>query len=185
MIVCYKHNFAFIHIPKNAGTSVFYHFRKFTQPGDIVIPGRKPSPPAPASPGGKICLGKHSTARGIARALGDEKFRSLRKFAVVRNPFARAGSAFSFLKRWKRWRGSEIMDRFDTLEEFVTSESFEGNGFLGILNPQFSWLTDASGEICTDYIARFETLDADIAAIQRSLKLGAMQGKLVWRNADP
>lgn len=99
MIISAAHNFLFVHIPKNAGTTV----------ETLLMPHLDPATDLHVSKLAKIAdnrahfgidptekLEKHSTSPRLLNALGQERWDSYFRFAFCRNPFARAYSCYSF-----------------------------------------------------------------------------------------
>lgn len=175
--------FIFVHAPKTAGTSVATSFRRFSRPGDIEISGTHYPPQSFNRNGRTIILRKHSAASQIALALGSEAFDRALKFSVVRNPFDRADSIFRFLKySWRNWKASAAMDAFSSLDEFIRSDFFRGDGPDRMFLPQTHWLCGADGNIAVDRVARFERLDTDIASIAGELGLEMPPGPIPKHN---
>ena len=109
----------------------------------------------------------HSTAQEIRKKFPKE-FESYYKFSVVRNPWAqmvslhlRLHSKYSWKWRFRRW-----VARFEQLEGTVPAKS----------------LYDREGNLLVDYVARFETLDADFKIICANMGL---QKPLQLPNANP
>ncbi len=171
-IINTTHRFIYVHIPKTAGTSMKRVLKQFTRYCDVEIGG---SPDAESIVGfywGRFKLRKHSFAREILQAVGEERYPGYYKFSFVRNPFARTLSTFKFLKHnFRAWRDSTIMDDFSTLEEFVSSDFFKEPGPDRILLPQMRWLTDVNHKKCVTYVGRVESLEEDFDAICKALFL--------------
>ena len=81
MFINHKHKFIFIHIPKNAGTSIRNSFN-INGYDKQVVSKRYP----------------HSTCSEIKKYCGDEIWNSYYKFSFVRNPFDRLVSFYHFHK---------------------------------------------------------------------------------------
>ena len=81
MFINHKHKFIFIHIPKNAGTSIRNSFR--TEGYDQrVVNKRYP----------------HDSCSMIRKYCGEEVWNTFFKFAIVRNPYDRLVSYYHFHK---------------------------------------------------------------------------------------
>ena len=143
----------FIHIPKTAGTSVARALNV------------EPDSPTPyyqylrASP---------------------SKFRKFFKFAFVRNPWDRLGSAFFYLKReggnlaaesenFRIWWETNFVPYKD-LEDLVCNWLTPGNARTDVhFAPQSCFICDPSGRVMVDFVGRFEAIDRDFEFIARRL----------------
>ena len=137
-----KYKFCFIHIEKNAGTSIrdalskslkIKHFKSRFYFGPMR--GR----------GGQ-------TARDYISALGKEKYEDFFSFAIVRNPYAR-------LVSWYKYDSFGFDNFEDWLKYFF--ENVEGK--------QTDYLRDFSGNIAVDFIGRLENLQSDFDTITRRI----------------
>lgn len=180
-IVNKTHKFIFVHVPKTAGTSLKQHFRRYAGREDVHIVVWDDM--STVGPNHRSVLKKHSTAMEIRAAIGKETFNQFFKFAVVRNPFARVVSIYRFLKyKFRGWERADVMDGFESLEDFVTSKFFLGSGPGGIFRPQVRWLSDGEGRLCMDYLCRVESLERDIAHIHDKLTLPSPDSRIEKKN---
>ena len=173
MIINNTYKFIFIHIPKNAGTSISIFFSQFTNWCDIEIGATKYGQMLQKVFNERFGLRKHATAQEIIKVIGVEKFNSYFKFAFVRNPYRRLYSIYNFLKKWKNipqeWK--EYMDNFNSFEEFVIAEAFaKEKGPDTIFLPQYKWVT-INSKIAVDFIGKVENIEEDIKKILRNLNL--------------
>ena len=74
----------FIHIPKNAGTSINTYF--LGEPAEIEIRGKKAF--------------KHETIKDVKRDYS-KIYNSYTKFAIIRNPYERMVSWYSYLRKYR------------------------------------------------------------------------------------
>ena len=89
-----------------------------------------------------------------------EQYDSYFKFAIIRNPWSRAYSAYRNVMRSVIHRENLKITGELSLNEYL--RRFAGKG---LLRPQIHWIKDYSGSIPLDYIGRFETLDQDLIRI--------------------
>ena len=150
--------FIFVHIPKNAGTSIekalipyFSHHkdfkdfseqerRKFWMPGKNVLQHRK-----------------------LRRYEQHFKLDEYLKFAFVRNPWDRAVSHVEYLRTRAR---ATIFDRGTFKEQLLIYCSTKKNIWGHDLGAcQLDYLLDTSGKMAVDFIGRFESLETDFKQI--------------------
>ncbi|GAA2871200.1 hypothetical protein GGQ99_001060 [Aminobacter niigataensis] len=130
------HRFVFVHIPKCAGTAATLDLSSLTRACDIELGGTEFGEALLPAYSNRFRVSKHSTAQELAEAIGKDRWRTYFTFAFVRHPFDRAVSTFRFLKRWREWNGSEIMDEFQNVNEFIAHSYWDGPGIDRILEPQ-------------------------------------------------
>ena len=115
---------------------------------------------------------QHVTAKEVIAAIGQEVWGEIFKFTVVRNPWDKVVSHYHYrvmtnqtglhsypigFNEWvKRTYGEKDPQYYDKPKMFM---------------PQIDWITDFSGQISMDYIARFENLEHDFYTLCG--KLGA------------
>lgn len=159
--------FVFIHIPKNAGTSIEKALLKHST-------GHQDFKDLPNH------LSRKHHLPGLPQAIQHDKYKRYAQlydltdhfvFTIVRNPFTRAISQINYLRRnsrearsffsgnsWKPW----------LIKLASAQHSIYGQN-LGAT--QMNYLTDFNGKIKCDLIARFETLDEDWKVICQKLEL--------------
>lgn len=161
MIVSHRHRLIFLKTRKTAGTSVEIALSRICGPDDIVTPlrdedeelrasvgGRAPqntaSPPLPVKPY------NHMPARGVRRVVGREVWRRYHRVAIERNPWDLVVSQYYW-----RYRDEEA----PPFDEWVRLPVVEK---LADKNAQIYRL---QGRIAVDRMMRYESLDADLAAL--------------------
>lgn len=157
-MICDKHKFVFIHIPKTGGHSVDKYF---IQKG--LVDDDK----------------WHCTGNQIMKYMGVEKWKEYQTFTIVRNPWDRMVSEYS-------WQGGLGKDQIPTPwgDKNVTFKQFLKMVFKsphdhhdmnlvrnfdtwyrlqevkdGHLNDQYSFITDQNNNIIIDNLIRFESLN--------------------------
>lgn len=162
-IINHTYGFVFVHVPKCAGTTVATALSRASAYCDIEI-GATPLGQAIASRyAARHGIGKHATAGQIRNVLGHAAWMRMFSFAFMRDPMARTQSTYRFLKhKFRNWQGSEVMDGFETFEEFVRSEFYRSAGPDHILAPQVRWIGRPP---LVDFVGRVETLTEDFAAV--------------------
>ena len=152
-----------IHVPKNAGTSLRSAL-EFDNVGHVPI----------------------------ARYAAQDRQATERyfKFAVVRNPWDRLHSSFSYLRRFKTGDtfpdaiyADRYLRQFDDFEAFVLALADDGEkrkllDYTHML-PQCYWLTLPGDRApCMDYLARFENLETAFSDLSRRFNAAVELPKL-------
>lgn len=153
--------FVFVHIPRTAGTSV-----------ETALAAYAREPVGFTVEANTVLSHKHSPAFELRAHVGPAFWDAAFVFSVVRDPWARMHSDYHFFREV----GPRLLPEFSPRERWLTEQAgllgFEswlrlGADVLGI--SQSSYLTDAAGDLLVDYVARFEHIEADFAAVCRAL----------------
>ena len=148
--------FAFIHIPKTAGSSIHIFFKDYFKIKDR-------SDPIPEK--------HHKTIKKIYSE--NEKIKNLFKFAVVRNPYDRFVSAFNdFYQNRNTNRSNHPIKIKDgtTFEDFCFS--FVESEWSGDIHFKAAYeFVTVDGEIAVDKIIKFENLVQDFSEVCDILKI--------------
>lgn len=141
-----KTNVLFIHIPKCAGIAL-----------NKALYGDKG--------------GGHKAAIEYKLFYGIKKYNKIFKFAIVRNPWDRLYSAYTFLmdggrNEWDKNFAKETVMKFDSFESFVLNWVNDENIYIGIhFVPQFHFVYDYRGVKLVDHIGKFENLDNEYSLL--------------------
>ncbi|MCB1744135.1 MAG: sulfotransferase family 2 domain-containing protein, partial [Gammaproteobacteria bacterium] len=155
-----EHRAIFVHIPKTGGISVSTSLFERESP--------------------------HFCAADYRAIFGPTFFDQCFKFCIVRNPWDRLYSAYSFLKRGgmnqrdRYWAQRNLGD-CDSFERFVldwlTPESLRR--CIHLL-PQADFVTDGEGRLLVDFVGRLETFGVDFQTIRE--RLGRPRAELLHLN---
>lgn len=177
MIISKSRRFIFVHVPKNAGSSITAHLLPFATSniekrmlafgqtrryfGAYLDPRRYPT---------------HIKAHELVAAMGAQCFDSYFSFGIVRNPWDRLVSLYSFIVKKETHRRHQQIKAIGSFERFVT-----------LLNPeqltyQRDFLFDANGRQLVSFIGRYERLSEDFAQICRRIAIA--QQPLPSRNVS-
>lgn len=154
--------FIFIHIPRCAGTSMEQALLPLAA-GVATVEELSGADRAkywlPGTRGRQ-----HATLANMGKALPLDQFF---KFAVVRNPWARAVSQIEYLREKKKRQIFTGDDFRENLRIYCEARGRMHGHDLGLC--QVDYLVDASGRVAMDYIGRFESLRQDFKKICQRL----------------
>ncbi len=171
MIVSQSHSFAFVHVPKTAGTSVYavladygtdpqaYWGNRWLKRVGIRVNRFAPWP--------YTKFRAHSPAAALKDWLPADVFEGLFKFAFVRNPWDLLVSYWHFIRRTpvhKRHRRVMALPSFAHYVDYeIRRRSFSQVGLL----------CDRDGRLLVDFVGRYESLETDFAFICRRIGVAA------------
>ena len=182
MIVSDKHKFIFIAIYKNASTSIETALSRedcfIGGPSKIAsplsdLPRDINHPLLFSEPGAEKgnCVKKHVGATQL-RQIMPARYDNYRKFAVVRNPWARVVSHYIYTMHYEK--------KPTPFSEWCETLNIKSNHHL---SPCLSAITDESGEIIIDAFLYFEHLQAAFDQMCQLIKIEPR--KLSRENAAP
>lgn len=140
-------NYAFVHVPKCGGTSI---------EAALGVPW-------------KI----HKTAQEQRRIFGRRAWERVFSFAVVRNPFARVLSDYTYRStevpfyRARPLRGIAFNDWVRLTYQERDPQFFDRPLFLA---PAMEWVADEEDHILVDYVAKLETIGTDWPVIRANIR---------------
>lgn len=163
MVINDEFKFIFVHVPKNAGSSMTHLLKAL--PGDNNF---------------LVAKTKHETLQEFDSRYEHQSLEANReisteivnyfRFGFVRNPWSRM---FSFYRYLKEMRPRKEIDEINSFKDFlVLSEAGEQwiNG-LHSMRSQLDFFMDSSGSINIDFLGHFEYLVEDFALVSNSLML--------------
>ncbi|NER05350.1 MAG: sulfotransferase family protein [Okeania sp. SIO3C4] len=190
MLISFDKKFLFIHIPKNAGTSITNVLTPFAfDPGSKKVNNILNFPfdytqrklkfhikkriLLIKSPVG-IKLGisnsgslKHAKAVDLKKILGKNLFDNLFKFAFVRNPWAKEVSNYEYIKRRKDHPLNPLIHFHSlSLEQFL-----EWKISKNYKSPQLNFIADYNDNLLVDFIGKVEDIDRDIKKISKQINI--------------
>ena len=171
MLISYSRRFAFIHVPKTAGSSVYRALAPYGDVADgywanrwLARIGIHVNHYAPHR------LKKfrpHTTAETLRRNLPPEVFESLFKFAFVRDPWSLLVSYYHFIRDSGRHHRRMLAITLGSFEDFVAYETRRRRV------SQTALLAGRDGRILVDFVGRYESLDSDFAFICRQIGIAS------------
>ena len=148
-----RHDFIFIHIPKSGGTAL------------------------------RTALGYSKTGRQhlpwyVYYSANPNFFERSFKFAIVRNPWDRAVSAYHYLAQGGNGttdsRLTNEISKYKDFSDFVLSGLSKGTFRSNLMFlPQSNFIVDGESEIKVDFVGRLENLNEDFQQISKRLSFSA------------
>lgn len=160
MLICKKHRFIFVHIYKNAGTSITAALKPVVMPRwqwwinwELKRRGLLPArfDTQPCAP--------HATAAQMIAQLGAETFASHFSFAIVRNPWDWQVSLYKFVLKDTTHRQHELIKGLGSFSAYVRWRCSSAV----VLQRDFVYAPD--GRQLVSFIGRYENLAKDFATI--------------------
>jgi len=176
-LINHTYRFIFVHVPKNAGTSVAMYLSQASTYRDQEIGGTQLGQAVAPFYRARFGLSKHSTVAEIGRAVGPETMAAYTSFAVWRDPTERLLSIYGFLRKWDAWRQLEgfvrFVPEFDACRDandFIGSELFRTtSGPDRIFNPQAFWLADSSGRLGVANLLGLDGLSGQLGSLMERI----------------
>lgn len=178
MLISKKKKFIFIHIYKNAGTSISTALIPFTsnklqryannQLKKIGISYLKDQP-----------CSTHATASEIIETIGEKEFKSLFSFAVVRNPWDWQVSLYQYMLKNPGHRQHKLTKGFQNFEDYLDWRCNKEVRF------QKDFIYSQNGELLVNFVGKFETLDQDFKVVCKRLNIPARLPKVNVSNTVP
>jgi hypothetical protein len=173
----------FIHIPKNAGTSIESKICSEEETENLLPDHRTILDLEPLSPAKLLRLYKTDQIYSMARRakyFGQKnkigtfykptswlRYKNYYKFTVVRNPWSRTYSWYrnviNDINHRKRYKVSHDCSFHDFVKYHLENQH--------ALRTQFYWLHDSRGSIPMDFVGRFENLQTDFSKIAETIGL--------------
>src|SRR5205809_6383822 len=161
MISLQKH-FLFVHIPKMAGNSIQTALRDYSEDQLVALRKEQDGIERFGLRNPKYNIKKHSTLAEYRDALENEQFRSLYKFACVRNPWDRMVSYYftptQSVGEWDRKEFRKVISKALSVADYLRLDRGEDDPFSNV-----------------DRIMRFENLAEDFRALCATLGLRAVR----------
>jgi hypothetical protein len=179
MVLSRQRGFLFIHIYKNAGTSITAALLPFAAGrSQLLAAAAMRRLGLPVRFGPQPCP-QHSTAVEIIEAIGRPAFDALFSFAIVRNPWDWQVSLYHYMRAEKKHHQHELALSFPGFDEYIRWRCREEVRF------QKDYLYTPQGELLVDFVGRFENLEADFAAICARIGVPASLPRLNVSNTRP
>lgn len=178
MVICDHPAFLFVHVPKAAGTSIAGAFA----PLDLMRAGRGEKDAAKRQawieskgyPDALLDLPTHATAAQIKETLGEDRFATLFKFAVVRNPWDMELSWYTYNVQTVTAPHHKRVAGYADFNDYVRRH-LDDHGALLAPGPQAKYVFDEAGTQIVDQVLRYEDLEAGFMAVLDQLGLTGIE----------
>lgn len=154
-MISLQKQFLFVHIPKTAGNSIQSILRHYSEDEIVSLRSHQDGIERFGVRNRNYEIRKHSTLAEYRAALGEEQFRSLYKFACVRNPWDRMVSFYFSSGRgvaeWDRAAFAELVSKKASVADFLRLEEGEKDPFSNVNRMmRFENLADDFGQVCAE-----------------------------------
>ncbi len=180
MLLSKKHKFIFVHIYKNAGTSITEALRPFAlgpwqwKAHKLIKKVGNHSPIFEPHP-----FHGHIKASEILDSLGEKKFKEFFSFAIVRNPWDWQVSLYKYMLKSETHHQQELIKNLGNFEEYIKWRCENEVRY------QKDFIYSKNNELLVNFVGRYESLDSDFDAICSRIGISASLPKLNVSNTKP
>ncbi len=180
MLISKKNKFFFIHIYKNAGTSITHALLPFAANSwqrKINYSLKKlplPTPRFYPQP-----FHGHIKTSELINEIGEKEFNSYFSFAIVRNPWDWQVSLYKYMLKKKDHFQHEMIKEMEDFDEYIRWRCREEVVF------QKDFICSDNGELLVDFVGRFEKLNADFQRICDHIGVSTTLPKMNVSNTIP
>ncbi len=180
MLISNKHNFIFIHIYKNAGTSITSALKPFAQ-GRVrrAVNRTLKSLKLPAPFFDHQPYHTHVKASELREDLGHEMYDSYFSFAIVRNPWDWQVSLYKYMLKDATHHQHELGKKLGSFDEYIRWRCDHE------IRYQKDFLYSDDNQLLVNFVGRYENLAADFQAICARIGVSASLPKLNVSNTQP
>lgn len=172
MLISREHKFIFIHLYKNAGTSVTSALMPYAASGRVIFLSRMLRKLGIVTRYDPQPFAIHITASELVSQMGREEFESYFSFAIVRNPWDWQVSVYNYTLKEVNHHQRETVKKCRAFDEYIEWRCSRPT------TCQKDYICDQSGAQLVDFVARYENLDADFQFICSRLGISAVLPKL-------
>lgn len=178
MLVSKKRKFIFVHIYKNAGTSITKALMPFAASKwqlkahrglkrfNVTCFNPQPYPP-------------HTNASQLIAKIGKKTFDSFFSFAIVRNPWDWQVSLYKFMLKDTDHFQHNLIKNFKDFDEYIKWRCAEE------VKLQKDFIYSKDGELLVNFVGKFERIDADFQIICSRIGISTSLPRLNVSNTKP
>ena len=172
-MISIQKQFLFIHVPKTAGNSIQTILKVYSEDHLVTLAQHQDGVERFEVRNSKYNTTKHSTLSHYKSVLDTKTYRSLFKFATIRNPWDLMASLYFSphrgISEWDRERFLALVNRVPTFHRYICENSFldKVRAKLGVRKTVGKSPID--GDI--DFLMRFEQLSDDFKLVCEKLDI--------------
>lgn len=176
MLISEKYKFIFIHIYKNAGTSINGALLPFTSsiPFLPVLLSKFRIRLRQSQP-----YESHIHTSELIKKLGEERFKSYYSFAFIRNPWDWQVSLYSFMLKDKTHRQHNLISDFKEFEEYIEWRCRKE------IRYQKDFIYNDDGKLLVNFVGRYENLEDDFRTVCSEIGVSRKLPKLNVSDKKP
>ena len=180
MLISKKRNFIFIHVYKNAGTSITCALNPFVQGRLQRMTDRALrrinvwSPFFDTQP-----FHIHIKTSELIEAMVEESFNSFFSFAFVRNPWDWQVSLYRFMLKQKDHHQHLLVKRLGSFGDYIKWRC------EGEVRYQKDFICSGRGELLVDFVGRYENIESDFNKVCSRIGVSASLPQLNVSNTQP
>lgn len=179
MLISKKHKFLFIHIYKNAGTSITNALLPFAANEWQWFASRALKKFNLLAPFHPSPYPMHIKGPELISVMGKEAFESYFSFAIVRNPWDWQVSLYRYMLKDPIHPQHELAKTFGSFDRYIQWRCHEE------VRCQKDFIYSQDNQLLVDFVGKFETLDTDFRSICARIGIAAVLPKLNVSNETP
>ncbi|WP_036185712.1 sulfotransferase family 2 domain-containing protein [Marinobacterium lacunae] len=175
-----RNKFIFIHVYKNAGTSITNALMPFSAAKATRLANklyrRFSDEPSNAEPGwGNQPYRSHISAAEVRDRMGEEEYSKYFSFAFVRNPWDWQVSLYTYMLKKESHAQHELIKSLGSFEDYIAWRCEHEARF------QKDFVYAPDGSLIVDFVGKYESLQEDFDTICKKISIDA---KLPWLNVS-
>ena len=119
MLISLEHGFLFVHVPKNAGTSITTALQPYALPARRAFLVRLVSRIGLLRDVRYCQVPRHASLRHAQRLIEPRLFKTMCTFAVVRNPWDRLVSQYHYILQFRGGRQHRVIASLGSFSAFI------------------------------------------------------------------
>lgn len=179
MLISKRHNFIFVHIYKNAGTSIKFALKPFAATKWEIGASRLLRKVGISATFDPQPLPGHTDASTIIDFLGEDVFKSFFSFAIVRNPWDWQVSLYKFMLKNTSHYQHEFVKSLSGFDDYIRWRCEKE------IRLQKDFIYSKEGELLVKFVGRFKSLEADFQKICSEIGISASLPSLNVSNTQP
>ena len=173
MPISHNHKFIFVHIPKTGGTSIEQFFKLFKK-NNLYEPKNN------INENGVSYAPQHITAKQLkTHHLSKDHFDEYYKFAIVRNPYRRLISEYTWLRNGRYFKITGAPKDFSEWVKYYLADIDTDHKLT-----QYEYLYDDNGNLLVDDVFKLENINKHFPTILENINYPYKNIRLPKMNAS-